>query len=85
MIHWNTEGFKYGICNTPPIGQPYSVLCLANNTGITDKFSEMMTRFNKLYKKKVFVHHYKEYMDESHFDIASGAIQDLVLKYESLE
>jgi tubulin epsilon len=20
MIYWNTEGFKYGICNTPPIG-----------------------------------------------------------------
>jgi tubulin epsilon len=19
MIYWNTEGFKYGICNTPPI------------------------------------------------------------------
>lgn len=21
MIYWNTEGFKYGICNVPPIGQ----------------------------------------------------------------
>lgn len=20
MIYWNQEGFKYGICNTPPIG-----------------------------------------------------------------
>ena len=20
MIHWNQEGFKYGICGTPPIG-----------------------------------------------------------------
>jgi tubulin epsilon len=20
-IYWNKEGFKYGICNTPPIGQ----------------------------------------------------------------
>jgi tubulin epsilon len=20
MIYWNTEGFKYGICNTPSIG-----------------------------------------------------------------
>lgn len=21
MIYWNKEGFKYGICNAPPIGQ----------------------------------------------------------------
>ena len=21
MIYWNQEGFKYGICNTPPVGQ----------------------------------------------------------------
>jgi tubulin epsilon len=21
MIYWNTEGFKYGICNAPPISQ----------------------------------------------------------------
>lgn len=20
MIYWNKEGFKYGICNSPPIG-----------------------------------------------------------------
>lgn len=28
MIHWNKEGFKYGICGAPPIGQviPYSFI-----------------------------------------------------------
>ena len=20
-VYWNKEGFKYGICNTPPVGQ----------------------------------------------------------------
>ena len=25
MIYWNSEGFKYGICNTPPIGQVYII------------------------------------------------------------
>nr|QBH22544.1 B1 epsilon-tubulin 1 [Philasterides dicentrarchi] len=85
MIHWNTEGFKYGICNVPPIGQPYSLLCLANNTSITEKFNEMLDRFHKLYKRKVYTHHYTEYMDISHFDNASMGIQDLVLKYSDLE
>ena len=41
MVYWNTEGFKYGICNTPSLGQPYSVLCLANNTAIKTKFNDM--------------------------------------------
>ena len=26
MIYWNNEGFKYGICNTPPIGQVFSAI-----------------------------------------------------------
>lgn len=52
-VHWNKEGFKYGICNVPPVGQPYSLLCLANNTCIKDTFAEMHARFTKLYSRKV--------------------------------
>lgn len=68
FIHWNTEGFKYGICNTPPVGQDYSLLCLANNTCFSDKLVEMKERFCKLYRKKMYVHHYEKYMDKGHFD-----------------
>lgn len=53
MIDWNREGFKYGICNQPPIGQTYSMLCLSNNTCIGGNFMGMLERFNKLYKRKV--------------------------------
>ena len=53
MVSWNKEGFKYGICNQPPIGQPYSMLCLSNNTCIKENFGEMVEKFNKLYKRKV--------------------------------
>ena len=28
MIYWNEEGFKYGICGAPPIGQVYIFLSL---------------------------------------------------------
>ncbi|KAL4496011.1 hypothetical protein ABPG72_015433 [Tetrahymena utriculariae] len=84
MIYWNQEGFKYGICNTPPIGQPYSLLCLANNTAIRDQFQTMVERFNKLYKRRVFVHHYTEYMDAKHFDEALNSITSLISKYEEL-
>jgi tubulin epsilon len=59
FIHWNTEGFKYGICNTPPVNQDYSLLCLANNTCVRNKFVQMKDNFEKLYKRKLYVHHYK--------------------------
>ncbi|CAD8162857.1 unnamed protein product [Paramecium pentaurelia] len=85
MIYWNQEGFKYGICNQPPIGQQYSMLCLANNTCIKDTFQEMTDRFQKLYKRKVYVHHYKQYMEQSHFDETLNGIQNLMVKYQDLE
>ena len=63
MIYWNTEGFKYGICDTPTLNLPYSLLTLSNNTGINEIFNKMVGRFNKFYKKKVYVHHYTKFMD----------------------
>jgi tubulin epsilon len=68
FIHWNTEGFKYGICNTPSIYQDYSLLCLANNTCVREKFVKMRDKFNQMYKRKVNTHHYTQFMDISHFD-----------------
>lgn len=85
FVYWNSEGFKYGICNTAPIGQPYSALCLSNNTCISKNFEEMRDRFNKLYKKGLYVHHYEKYMPKSHFDEAIQAVDDIILKYKSLD
>lgn len=62
FVYWNSEGFKYGICNTPPMNQAYSALCLANNTCIQEKFEDMLKRFRKLYQKGLYVHHYEKYM-----------------------
>ena len=85
MVYWNKEGFKYGICNAPPINQPYSLLCLANNTCLSENFSEMVERFNKLYKRKAHVHHYKEFLDEAHFQETLDATVGLIRRYEELE
>jgi hypothetical protein len=46
------QGFKLGLCSQPPVGLPYSLLCLSNNCCIADTFSTLMTRFDKLYKRK---------------------------------
>eukprot|EP00878_Enallax_costatus_P028800 GHUV01031144.1.p1 GENE.GHUV01031144.1~~GHUV01031144.1.p1 ORF type:complete len:139 (+),score=16.96 GHUV01031144.1:369-785(+) len=52
VAHWNTEGFKLGLCSQPPVGLPYSLLCLSNNCCIRDTFSNLMARFGRLYKRK---------------------------------
>ena len=54
-IYWNQEGFKYGICNVPSLGQKQSVLSLSNNTCIKDTFLELTNRFDKLYSRKVIL------------------------------
>lgn len=85
MIWWNQDGFKYGICDEKPSYNNYSLLCLANNTAITDVFEKLDTRFNKLFKKKVYVHHYTQYISESLFDEAIGNIQDVKDTYFELD
>ncbi|KAG6557993.1 hypothetical protein Mapa_000172 [Marchantia paleacea] len=67
MVHWNTEGFKIGLCNQPARDMPCSLLCLANNTCI-GRFATMRESFSKLYKRKFYVHHYTQYMDIGVFD-----------------
>ena len=45
----------------------------------------MSGRFQKLYKRKVYTHHYKEYMELECFDSAYGNLQELVAEYRALE
>lgn len=81
FVHWNNEGFKYGICNTPPLNQDYSLLCLANNTCIRTRFEVMRDKFNQLYKRKLYAHHYTNFMPESHFEETFTAVNDIIAKY----
>ena len=71
MVHWNKEGFKVGHCYQPPLNQEYSVLNLSNTTGTRHILSRLESKFMKIYKQKVFVHHYEQFMANdcrSHFD-----------------
>jgi len=53
FVHWNTEGWKTGLCSVAPVGHPYSLLTLANNTCVWHNFQSLHDRFVKLYKRKV--------------------------------
>lgn len=67
-----------------PITQPYSLLCLANNCCVVDRFRDMRRRFLKLYNRGVYVHHFTQYMDESKFNESLVSLEQLTMEYEEL-
>ncbi|KAI5070460.1 hypothetical protein GOP47_0014803 [Adiantum capillus-veneris] len=85
MVHWNPEGFKIGHCFRPPLHAPQALLCLANNTCIRSPFKRMKKAFKKLFRKRVYVHHYAEYMDLEMFKVALGSLEDLIEEYEAYD
>ena len=66
-------------------GVPISLLSLANNTCIRQTFEAMRDRFCKLYKRRVYLHHYTEYMEEANIVEALDAVSSLVMEYDAVE
>jgi len=87
FIRWNQEGWKTGLCSVPAFGQPYSLLCLANNTCIKDTFSTINSRFQLLYRRKAHLHHYTQVdnMDMDMFNESIGSLNDLIMEYNNLD
>ena len=61
-----------------------SLLSLSNNCCIGATFERMHERFLKLYKRRVFLHHYTQYMSADDIQLASHSIVDLCHDYNSL-
>ena len=76
-VSWNHEGFKIGLCSQPPVNMKYGLLCLSNNTAITDCFKRMSDRFMLLYKHKAHLHHFANYIPENEQNIFDEAIENL--------
>ncbi|ORX45805.1 tubulin nucleotide-binding domain-like protein [Piromyces finnis] len=85
FIYWNQDGWKTGICSTPALGQPYSLLTLSNNCSIKETFKDMKKNYIKLYKRKANVHHYTQYIDKEYFQNALNNVNDLINEYTMLE
>lgn len=87
FIHWNQEGWKTGLCSVPPVGQPYSLLTLANNTCVHNTFTDLKDRFVKLYKRKAHIHHYTDIdgMEVSNFTESLESLNSLIQEYSELE
>ena len=85
FIHWNSDGFKVGLCSMPSSsGAPYSMLCLANNCCVRGTFKRLQDRFSKLYRARAHLHHYTEHMEKGGLEIALERSRGLIEKYTEL-
>ena len=87
-VSWNHEGFKIGLCSQPPVNMKYGLLCLSNNTAITECFKRMSDRFMKLYKHKAHLHHFTNYIPENAeniFDESIANLDSLIIDYQTAQ
>jgi tubulin epsilon len=85
MAPWNTEGFKIGLCATPPPGVPASLFVLSNSSCVGGTLGGISTRFNRLRSRSFYLHHYAEYMEVSDMDAAAEQVAALAAEYAALE
>ncbi|CAI9740048.1 tubulin epsilon chain-like [Octopus vulgaris] len=87
FISWNKEGWKTGLCSVPPVGHPYSLLTLANNTCIQQTFGDLRDRYMKLYRRKAHLHHYTmvDGMELQEFTDSYNSLEDIIKEYSELE
>lgn len=64
-------------------GVPVSLLGLVNNSCVVTSFRTMQDRFARLYKRKFYLHHYLQYMEEGAFAHASETVQCVIDEYNA--
>ncbi|CDU19664.1 hypothetical protein YYC_05796 [Plasmodium yoelii 17X] len=85
ILKYNKDATKIGLCNVPPLNQPYSLLCLINSCEIRNSFLQILERFNKLFKRKAHLHHYLEYLTMDDIFEFKEKIQNLIFEYSYIQ
>ncbi len=68
----------------PAAGVPFSLLCLANNCGMGATFAAMQQRFQQLYRRRLYTHHYTQYIELADLDAAFETVSWLADSYQQL-
>ena len=81
---WNPDGVKLGLCAAPPVGQPQALLALSNSCAMADVLHTATGRFDGLYKRKAYLHHFTQYMEPAGLQHAREVVQHVHDEYEAM-
>merc|ERR1711964_296561 len=90
---WCPTGFKIGVNSKPQqkvpgdgiLEAPSSACMIGNNTAITEVFTRIDTKYDKMYEKRAFLHWYiKEGMEDGEFPDARENIDQLREDYAAI-
>ncbi len=75
FVEWIPNNAKVSVCNVPPPGQTITATLLANNTALQDVIGRLKEQFNKMFKRKAFIHWYvNEGLDPLSFNDVSALL-----------
>ncbi|KAL4422955.1 hypothetical protein ABPG75_009152 [Micractinium tetrahymenae] len=84
LPRWNPDGFKIAMCTRPPLGAPLSLLSLSNSCGLADTFTGLHARFQALYRRRLYTHHYEQHIELAELEAAGEAAAWLADSYRQL-
>ncbi|XP_054015760.1 tubulin alpha-2/alpha-4 chain-like [Hylaeus anthracinus] len=94
FVSWSPTGFKVGINYQPSVSVPggdlansrRTVAMISNNTAIRHSWRMLARKFDQMYRKRAFMHHYvEEGIEEGVFREARDNIATLIDDYEEIE
>eukprot|EP00794_Sanderia_malayensis_P019154 gene19154-21074_t len=88
FVEWIPNNAKVTVCDVPPCGRAdgqarTTATLLANSTALQDVLVRIKQQFNKMFKRKAFVHWYvNEGLDPLSFNDANSNVSDLIAEYQ---
>jgi len=84
MVSWNPHGFKVGLCSVPPIGYERSLCMLSNNCSVHGGLTSLSDRFQMLWKRRSYAHHYTNYLSEADIEAAHETVVGVAEQYRAI-
>ncbi|XP_063706232.1 tubulin alpha-3 chain-like [Culicoides brevitarsis] len=94
FVDWSPTSFKIGINSQPPMCVPggdlahsnKAVCMLSNNTAIQGVWLRLLQKFDLLFSKKAFLHHFlAEGLETSYFEEARESVATLIEDYREFD
>ena len=86
FVEWIPNNVKIAVCSVAPKGLKMSSTFIANSTAIKSLFQRLLEQFDKMYKRRAYLHFYTgEGMDDMEFTEAGSNVKDMIAEYQQYE